>query len=108
MKVNDKTVSLVLTPGTFGNQEKPMRYFYDATKDLYELTIYGEGEMIDFASSTDQPWNVFNSQMKKLYIEEGIKTIGKNAFSTHSIMSFGNLIHLFVVGGIEGILNFSI
>lgn len=28
------------------------------------------------------------------------------AVSTSSITSFGNLIHLFVVGGIDGILNF--
>ena len=70
MKINDKIVSLVLTPGTFGNEQKPMRYFYDASKDLYELIIYGEGVMIDFTSSTDQPWNVFNSQMKKYILKK--------------------------------------
>ena len=53
-----------------------MRYFYDASEDRKELIIYGDGEMKQFESVSEQPWKTFNQDIKKLYIEDGIKSIG--------------------------------
>ena len=39
----------------------------DSTTNLNELIIYGEGEkaMKDIETVEEQPWNVFNQQIKK-------------------------------------------
>ena len=43
--------------------------------------------MKEFETVEQQPWNKFNKEIKKIYIEDGVKTIGKNAFTSHSMLS---------------------
>ena len=43
--------------------------------------------MKEFDSVENQPWKQFNEEIKKLYIEDGVKTIGKNAFTSHVLLS---------------------
>ena len=87
--INNKVVSLVLTPDEFGETENLLRYIYDNTTSLNELIIYGEGEkqMKEFETVEQQPWYKFNKEIKKIYIEDGVKTIGKNSFTSHSMLS---------------------
>lgn len=58
--------------------------------DKYNLVISGEGAMDDFAGALDKniPWYDYHSQINKVYVEEGITSIGKAAFSRcHSLES---------------------
>lgn len=58
--------------GTCGEN---LKFQYE--NDTYELRIFGTGEMSDF-SSTGQPWNDY--YVMKVIIDEGVTSIGKNAF----------------------------
>ena len=44
------------------------------------LTITGTGDMYDFESITDTPWNDLKSNIKKIVMNNGVTTIGQNAF----------------------------
>lgn len=45
------------------------------------LIISGEGEMGNFSDIADKPWYVYYGRIKTLILEDGITTIGNNAFS---------------------------
>ncbi len=51
-----------------------------------ELTISGEGAMTDFVSGKTAGWveQKYKGKIGKIIINEGVTTIGKNAFATHS------------------------
>ena len=44
------------------------------------LTISGEGAMMDWESFNGAPWYSKKSNIKKVVIEDGVTTVGKNAF----------------------------
>ena len=43
------------------------------------LTITGTGEMTDYSNSDRSPW--YGQNIKRIIIEDGVSTIGKDAFS---------------------------
>ena len=45
------------------------------------LTISGTGDMTNFASISYTPWQPYNEKVKKIVIEDGVTSIGKDAFS---------------------------
>ena len=51
--------------------------------DEYNLVISGEGAMNDYTGALDKniPWYSYQSKINKIYVEEGITSIGKAAFS---------------------------
>lgn len=54
--------------------------YAEATKTL---TLSGSGKMDDF-STTSQPWYVYNEDIEKVIIEDGVTTIGSFAFNNLS------------------------
>ena len=44
------------------------------------LTISGQGAMPDYSSASEQPWINYNSQIRKVVIEDGVTSIGSCAF----------------------------
>ncbi len=63
-----------VTPETPG---KNMEWEYD--EETATLTISGTGPMGQYSFS-DDPWDEYTDSIKKVIIEDGITTIGKNAF----------------------------
>lgn len=53
--------------------------------DTYTLTIRGEGAMYDYSSST-VPWNAQKSKITSVVIENGVTSIGNNAFEDCSAL----------------------
>ena len=55
--------------------------FSSSTKTL---SIFGTGNMTDFSDSSVQPWESYSQIVTSVVIEEGVTSIGENAFSTFS------------------------
>ncbi|MBR2312940.1 MAG: MerR family transcriptional regulator [Clostridia bacterium] len=55
------------------------------------LVIYGSGDMPDYTID-DPPWSYFKDQIKTIIIEEGITSIGEDAFSHEKYSNTGKLI----------------
>lgn len=55
------------------------------------LVIYGSGDMPDY-DIDNPPWNYFASQIKTIIIDEGITSIGYNAFSHRDYSNTGKLV----------------
>lgn len=55
-----------------------------------ELIISGEGAMTDFVSGKTAGWveQKYKGKIEKIIINEGVTTIGKNAFAGHSKLSY--------------------
>lgn len=51
------------------------------------LTISGTGEMDDYMMGLLAPWGKYHSSLREIVVEEGVTTIGKNAFSTLQYVS---------------------
>lgn len=52
------------------------------------LTISGSGAMpTDFSGPSEQPWNAYSSQIRKIIIEEGVTGIGPSAFYGNGALS---------------------
>ena len=51
------------------------------------LTIRGNGAMRDYSSTKNRPWHNNRSTIKTLIIEEGVTSIGQNAFRELSVIS---------------------
>lgn len=45
-----------------------------------QLTISGVGDMDDYASSSSVPWHIHKASIKSIVIENGVTSIGENAF----------------------------
>ncbi len=45
------------------------------------LTISGMGEMADYNSLSEIPWNDYRKEIKRVIVSEGVTSIGKSAFS---------------------------
>ena len=63
-----------ITPDTPG---KYMEWKYD--EETATLTIFGKGSMGNY-NLNDRPWEEYEREIKKVIIEDGITTVGKNAF----------------------------
>lgn len=72
---NDKLKSVEVT----WEADYPISGNFDAATGT--LTISGRGNMEDYLSSADVPWQAYKADTKKLVIEDGITGIGMNAFS---------------------------
>ena len=48
--------------------------------DAGVLTVFGEGEMTDFAAS-EAPWYAERGAVRKLVVESGVTSVGSGAFS---------------------------
>jgi len=61
---------------------KNITWSYDVTGDNEQvLKFEGTGPMYEFLYyDKDVPWNIYSSQINKIVIEEGITTVGNNAF----------------------------
>ena len=57
-------------------------YLTDEDGDNNEetLTIAGSGDMKNYVSDSDAPWNNYKSSIKTVVIDNGVTSIGKNAF----------------------------
>ena len=44
------------------------------------LTVSGTGAMYDYASKEDVPWYAYREQVKKVEVQNGVTTVGQNAF----------------------------
>ena len=51
-----------------------------AVDDNDVLTISGEGEMYDYSSNNLAPWSDIDSSIKEVVVENGVTSIGQNAF----------------------------
>ncbi|SDL27023.1 Leucine rich repeat-containing protein [Sarcina sp. DSM 11001] len=67
------TVTVLLPSGTCGDN---LTWTLDGEGIL---TISGTGKMYDYTGE-NMPWCSFNSSVKAIHIEEGVTSIGKNAF----------------------------
>lgn len=70
---------------------------YVYTEATKTLTISGSGKMDDFSSSS-QPWYVYSEDIEKIVIQEGVTTIGKNAF-----YKFSNLLSITIPSSVKSI-----
>jgi len=60
--------------------------FWVLDKD-YTLTVSGTGEMEDFDSFSDAPWNEYQTMISKVVIEDGITSISAYAFKDCSAIT---------------------
>ncbi len=51
------------------------------------LTIEGEGEIPDFSDSSTAPWYLFRENITDVVIEDGVTSIGSNAFKEYSALA---------------------
>ena len=52
---------------------------YDSTaKTLY---ISGSGNMDNYTDSSDTPWNDYMTQMERIVVSDGVKSLGNTAFA---------------------------
>ena len=74
----DITVGDIYT-GDCGSQGNEVTWVYNSGARV--LTISGTGAMADYDNENGQPWNVYKENIWEIFIEDGVKTIGKNAFN---------------------------
>ena len=60
-------------------------FFWDFSDGV--LTVSGRGDMPDYSASADIPWYGNHLQVKKVVVEEGITSIGKNAFANFTLLT---------------------
>lgn len=52
-----------------------------------ELTISGEGDMMDFPFSSVSEWDKYSSKIKSVKIEEGVTSIGDYSFGGYTSLT---------------------
>lgn len=57
---------------------------YEFNKSESTLTLSGNIEMSDFTEQDSAPWSEYSDSTEKIVIEEGIKSVGSNAFVSFS------------------------
>ena len=53
--------------------------------DTQVLRISGEGSMYDYNDESEAPWAKYNKQIKSVIVDEGVSSIGENAFASTEI-----------------------
>jgi len=61
--------------GTCG---EALTWHFDAETGV--LTVFGTGDMADFASASDVPWNAYAAEIKTVSLPQGLTRIGSSAF----------------------------
>lgn len=61
--------------------------FWIVNEQDNSLSISGQGEMYSYDDPHDTPWHLFNATITSLSLEDGITTIGDNAFCNMSNLS---------------------
>ena len=80
----EKAADDVIASGTCGGEGNGSNLTWKLTSDG-TLTIFGTGKMGDFGSdywSGGEPWAQYRDEIKKIIVEEGVTSLGKNAFSS--------------------------
>lgn len=80
----EKAEDDVIASGTCGGEGNGSNLTWKLTSDG-TLTIFGTGKMGDFGSdywSGGEPWAQYRDEIKKIIVEEGVTSLGKNAFSS--------------------------
>lgn len=80
----EKAAGDVIDSGSCGGEGNGSNLTWKLTGDG-TLTIFGTGKMGDFGSdywSGDEPWAQHRDEIKKIIVEEGVTSLGKNAFSS--------------------------
>jgi len=78
------TAQTILKQGTTGDCS------WTLTSDSV-LTISGKGAMPDFESAKDAPWYDYRAEIKAVVVENGVTSIGKNAFNHFTQMKSLNI-----------------
>lgn len=72
-----KTLQKAIATGTCGEN---LNWILDANGTL---TISGKGEMPSFSRSSDAPWKRYAESIRTVIIDDGVTSIGENAFSDY-------------------------
>lgn len=70
---------------------------YNYDEEYHVLTIGGKGAMADYDSDT-LPWNAYSNQVEEIIVEDGVTSIGKDAF-----YGFENLEYVTFEGSVTSI-----
>lgn len=70
-----------------GNCGKNVTYTYDSKTKA--LTVQGNGRMDDFATPDSVPWNSIKSEIQSIKVNNGVTSIGENAF--YNLTSVSNV-----------------
>lgn len=76
---NDPLFNANITYLSEGKCGDSVYFTYDA--DTKCLTIYGEGEVYDYASGTQTPWGVIREEIATVIVEEGVTYLGDYLFN---------------------------
>ncbi len=68
-----------LASGNVGGTEDGYSWVLDTDTGL--LTVTGEGEIPDFAAPSDAPWYTYRRAVREIRAEDGITSVGNNAFT---------------------------
>jgi hypothetical protein len=71
---------------------------YNYDEQYCVLTIGGEGAMADFNYSDEYPWKAYSDKAEEIIVEDGVTSIGKNAF-----YGFEKLTYVIIGGGVTSI-----
>jgi len=75
------TVTFAATSGTCGDN---LTWSFDTKTGT--LTVSGTGDMTDYRDHNVHPWRPLGDSIKAIVIEEGVTSIGKNAFSMYTFV----------------------
>ena len=75
-------------PQTYEDESKNVIWLLSGTSPNYTLTISGTGAMEDYDTPDDQPWKEYRSTITSVVIEDGVTSIGNNAFAYCTGASF--------------------
>lgn len=78
-------ISASAATATSGSCGDNLTWSFNSTDGV--LTISGTGEMDDYMMGLLAPWGNYHSSLREIVIEEGVTTIGENAFSTMQYVS---------------------
>ncbi len=81
--VEDVVIEPIVAEGVCGNS---LNWMYSSSGIL---NVYGSGAMYDWNNETEVPWHEFKDQLKRVYLDENLTSIGNYAFSgCENIMQF--------------------
>ena len=75
LRWQNQAVASIIDSGMCGNS---VRWELDENN---KLRIYGSGDMYDYSSFTDTPWYSYSACIEEVEIDNGVSSIGKNAFA---------------------------
>ena len=97
-KASSVTVDVVLTGDVAGNVKWSLT-------EAGALTIFGNGPIPNYTDSSQLPWSSYISEVKSVFISDGITAIGANAFRDHTNLTtvyIGNSVSSIAFPAFEG------